>query len=273
MKKILILSILLISILSFGQNFPGERTELLLNKKVKQKRSYLKFRKKFNKKTGKLKGNFLSDYKKLVGKTFTITNVYSVPELYKGSRISTNYVLELSNKEVGVIYYDYNAYDESEFDFEVIGGLNPPADFYCEKIEIKKDKFTGETKLYTPLVKGSISYVPCYFYFIKVIRGDKATIYMNIEQYARTVSVNKKGVYLLFDDGSKLSKDSEALDVKVDDSGNYYKYRAFFPLSESDISILTKKLITDDRLYIYDGTVSKDKAKEIQEYLKCLINK
>ena len=133
---------------------------------------------------------------------------------------------------------------------------------------VDEDKFTGRMALYTPLMLHFDS--DFGFKFIKVINDDGSGITMRISKFEDALSVGKKGVYLLFDDGSKLLKNDVKIDVEV--TGSKYSYQAFFLLTESDIKALSKKLITDVRLYIYDGTMDTDYAKEIWAYLRCLIN-
>src|SRR5690606_24079964 len=129
--KILLLFAIAISASSFGQNFPAESVELLLDKTVKpmaleesmQRYAYKNFYSQFDtisKKLEKYKkghrafpsGTFQSDYNKLVGKEFKVVKIYDqTPTL--SSDAGRYSVLELRNEELGTVYYDY----DSKYDF------------------------------------------------------------------------------------------------------------------------------------------------------------
>ena len=268
----LVLTIWMFSSTLLSAQFPGDDVQLLLGKELKvkskskglQEYGYEGFYKDYEleHKYAPIDTYYSSSnskYKSLVGKVFKVLSY----KPYTDSIRERYYKLEIKNPETGIIYFDYDPKYSFRFPFEVVGGLDLPEDFYCKKIEVEKDKFTGDIRYTTPSVHG--------FHFIKVISGNITRIYMFIRETDYTCSVGKKGVYLLFDNGSKLSKDDVEIDVEVGDSSDKYLYTAFFPLTESDIKVLSEKLITDDRLYIYDGTVSTDRAKEIRGYLRCLI--
>jgi hypothetical protein len=95
------------------------------------------------------------------------------------------------------------------------------------------------------------------------------SIFLSVKVNGSTVNVSKKGLNLLFEDGTKLTKADANIDTKVS-SGSGYIYSAFIQLTEAEIKLLTEKNITDTRVYIYDGTVDEDSAKKIRAYLKCL---
>ena len=104
---------------------------------------------------------------------------------------------------------------------------------------------------------------------MKVIDRGETTIYLIVRVSGSTLNVGKEGLYILFEDGTKLIKPDAKIDVEVS-SGSGYVYSAFVPLSQSEIKLLINKDITDKRTYLYDGTVDNESAKEIREYLKCL---
>ena len=272
MKTKITLLFLLFTLLSFGQNFPGENVELFLNKEVTPKKDevgkeylyknfYVEFDTaskkldKYNKKAHAFpKGSYLSDYNKLVGKVFKVTKIYPTND----ERYS---VLEIKNDEIGVLYYHYDSKYDFSLELEVVGGLDLPEDFYCEKIDVKVDKFENKQSYFTPYTSGIL--------LMKTVVDGNANIFLSINEPGKTLNVGKKGLTLLLENGKKISKPDAKIDVETNGSGGYV-YNALILLTDEDIKLLLENNITDNRLYIYDGTISKEDAEVIREYLKCL---
>lgn len=282
MKKIIFTFISCLTILNvFSQSFPENNPELLLNKIVKpieiteslQKFAYENFylefdkeKKQFTKEEHKNKPfaigpSYLavSEYSKLVGKEFKVLQIYEM--VPKNSFSGKEYAIEIENSEIGKIFYKYDPRYETSFELEVVGGLDYSADFFCSKIENQKDKFEDKETFYTPFESG-IS-------FVKTVEKGKSAIFMSVRINGSSLSVSKKGLNILFEDGTKLTKPEAGIDTDVS-SGSGYVYSAFIKLTPADIKLLTEKSITDTRAYIYDGMVDKESAKKIREYLKCL---
>jgi len=282
MKKFFFTLALTLTFLNiFSQSFPENNPELLLNKTVKpkviseilQKYAYKNFYLEFDKekkqftkdeKTNKPFASgpsysLVSDYTKLVGKEFKVLEIFEIAT--NSSFGVKEYAVEIENAEIGKIFYKYNPKYEHSFELEVVGGLDYPQDFFCSKIEQQKDKFEDKVTFFTPTENG-IS-------FMKSIEKGKTFIYLSVKVNGSTLNVSEKGLNLLFEDGTKFTKPEAKIDTKPS-SGSGYIYSAFVQLTSADIKILTQKNITDTRLFIYDGTVDKDSAKAIREYLKCL---
>lgn len=278
MRKILLLIAVLISGISFGQNFPAESVDLLLNKTVKpmtleetmQRYAYKNFYAKFDTDTKKLEkykkghrafpsGTSQSDYNKLVGKEFKVVKIYDqTPTL--SSDAGRYFVLELQNEELGTVYYDYDSKYDFSFELEVVGGLELPEGFYCKDIETTTDKFSGEITESSDYSEG--------IKFIKSTKDGVSKIYMAINEPGSTLNVGKKGLILLLENGKKIERPNADIDAKVNTSGKNYVYSAFIELTKAEIDLIINNPITDDRLYIYDGEI-KNGAK-LSEYLKCL---
>jgi hypothetical protein len=197
----------------------------------------------------------------LVDKVFTVVSITPYTSIIETKKFK----IKLSNPETGEIYYDYDPQFEHLWKFQFVGDFTLPKDFYCRKIEIKGDKFTGDTTFMTPAASG--------FSFIKVKKGNSSTIYLRKNEPGSTLNVGKKGVILLLQNNKRIEKPNEELDVKASSYGSGWVYTAFFELSDTDIKLLTENEITDSRLYIYDGAVREGDGKEIIEYLKCLLDK
>lgn len=277
MKQILLLTAVLISSITFGQDFPGESVDLLLNKTVKpitleesmQRYAYKNFYSKFDTVSKKLEkykkghrafpsGTSQSDYNKLVGKEFKVAKIYDQKPTLSSDEGRYS-VLELVNPELGTIYYDYDSKYDFNFELEVIGGLDLPEGFYCKDIETKTDKFSGETTASSDYSEG--------IKFLKITKNGSSKIYMAINETGSTLNVGEKGLILLLENGNKIERPNAKIDVDTG-SGRNYVYSAFIELTEKEVDLIINNPITDDRLYIYDGVI-KNGAK-LSEYLKCL---
>ena len=235
MKKVLLLSLLFCSLFSFGQ-FP-EKVESLTGMNVTpkeklevlQKYGYRNFFKDENLKETYLKNKecFCTPYDSIYGKNFTIKNVAKIQD-------DEYYVLELSNEKLGTVFYKYSPrYNSSSGEIKIVGEI--PTEFYCDKIKVEKDKFTGETR-YVALI-GSIGIVS----LVKTINKSIERYYIGLTAYSKSSSpsIGKKGVIILLDNGQKINRPDEKIDVEVDKDADYV-YSAFFKLSDNELALLKK---------------------------------
>lgn len=262
MNKIkLLASFLLMSLTGYAQ-FPGNHPELLLDKIVivselssgLQKYGYKDFHK--NDKMKITDTNIKHEL--LSGKNFKVTSVEPYDKY--GSK---KFKIKLESETNGTYYYDYDPRFSHSYYLKVEGGLTLPEGIFCEEIKIDTDKFTGEIRRTTPPASGVT--------FTKVVAAGKTTIYMQINEIGSTLNVGKKGLILLLENGKRIEKPEEKVDAEVNKYGSGYIYSVFTTLTESDIKLLCENVITDNRLYIYDGTINKEDGNKIKEYLKCLI--
>ena len=260
MKKILLITLILIAFNAEAQ-FPGKHPEILLNKDVRviplsqtlQSLGYREFHK--NDKMKILDKPIKHEI--LAGKNFKVTDVKPY-ENYGSSK----YILKLESTDNTVFYYDYDPKYDFKYQLEVIGGLQLPEVFYCEDIVTETDKFTGAIRKSSPTCQG-IS-------FLKTTTKNETSIYyLSIKnKNGSTPKIGATGLYLLLTNGQRLEKPATPIDVKVNNDGSGYTYSAFVRLTESDIRLLIENQITDSRLYVFDGTITKGKI--LSEYLKCL---
>lgn len=271
-----------------AQDFVGKDADLYLNATVKpveiseqlQKYAYKNFYLQFDTVTkvltkepiGKKKTDFkpfqagesynpVSDYSKLVGMEFKVTGVYEETAKYDFDK-GRHYVFALKNDALGTIYYEYDTRYKHDLELTAVGGLKFPEGYWCDKFTVNKDKFEDKTSYYSPQESG--------FTVIKIVSNGITKYYLSVEEGGSTANVDGKGLYLLFDDGSKINKENTKIDVKVGNKGGFI-YSAFIELTNEDLEILKTKKLTDNRLYIYDGTVNSESANLIQEYVKCIM--
>jgi hypothetical protein len=271
MKTKLTSLFLLVTTCIFGQDiFPGNDTSLISAHQLKVKPLNKTFQtygydgfykdEKMKKKYECCDG-LNSKYASLVDKTFKVVNITPYKDIIQREK----YKIKLNNPEIGDIYFDYDPSFEHKWYFQFVGDFKLPNDFYCRNIEIRADKFTGDTTFMTPAASG--------FSFIKVKKGKTSTIYLNKNEPGSTLNVGKKGVILLLENNQRIEKPEAKLDVRLSSIGSSYIYTAFLELTDADIKLLTENTITDSRLYIYDGRVSEADGKKIIEFLKCLLDK
>ncbi len=271
MKFKLLIPFLFASLISFGQDiFPAYDTAMISGKELKvkplsevfQRYGYEGFfqderlKKKFECCDG-----INSKYKSLVNKIFKVVEIHP----YTDNINQKKYKIKLSNTETGNIYFDYDPRYKHNWNFEFVGDYKVPDGFFCRGIEMIVDKFTGDTTYITPFASG--------FSFVKVIRAGNKTIYIRKNQPGNSLNVNEKGLILLLENGKRIEKSEAIIDVKPSSYGSGYVYSVFEELTYADIELLLNNLITDSRLYIYDGTTNKEDAKTLVEYLKCIKDK
>jgi hypothetical protein len=203
-----------------------------------------------------------SDYSKLVGVEFKVIGVYEkAPEFDFDS--GTHFVLALKNENLGIIYYEYDTRYKHDLEITLVSGLNYPDNYWCNKFTISKDKFEDKISYFSPQTSGVT--------VIKVVSKNISKYYLSIEEYGETANVDGKGLYLLFDDGSKIIRENVDIDVNVGRNGGFL-YSAIIELSSDELNLLKSNKLTDNRLYIYDGKVDNESANLIQEYIKCILS-
>jgi hypothetical protein len=139
---------------------------------------------------------------------------------------------------------------------------------HCEKIVRKSDDFTNEIQINSPIIEtGQIASMIIY----KILESGDVMFFLSLQTYGNTLNVGETGVILLFDDGTKMNKPSEEIDVDAHAKG--FKYSAFISLTETEVISLSTKKIKKFRLYIYDEAVNPDFADKFTHYVKCVLDK
>ena len=166
-----------------------------------------------------------------------------------------------------LIYFKYDKIVDSDFPF-LTTKTKYNATILCNQIMREVDEFTNEININTPYPGlGESSSVILY----KSIKSGKTVYYLSLQTNGSTLNVSKQGVTVLFEDGTKFSKPTAALDVDAADDG--YAYSAFIPITLTEVQIFTKKRIKKFRLYIYDGEISPQTAEKFTFFSKCVIDK
>ncbi len=283
MKKLLLITLTLFGLNSFAQSFPGNKPEILLNKVMKpiekdeilQFYGYKNFIDNFDTITKEYKITdlnnkpfynekcFCSRYEDLKKLKFKVKKIFNVNDKY--SIHSDKSMLQLENDSVGIVYYLYDPKYEHSFELELDKGEILPNEVFCEDIDMEKDKFNGEVTYRTPFGNQGIN-------LTKIKKNNVTNYYLSVSVDGSTLNVGTKGAYVLFDNGKKISRPNESIDVDSN-IGTYssgWEYSAFIKLNQEDIKLLKNNKITDVKLYIYQNEVSKNTSIKIQQYMKCL---
>lgn len=135
----------------------------------------------------------------------------------------------------------------------------------CSSVNKKVDKFTGKVTYMSPVISPSHSATPSIV-FLK----DDSTIFLSLSGVGSSLRVSKKGVYILFDNGEKINREDVTIDVKPNENSGWWTYSAIFKLSNKEIELFKKYLLTDFRLYLFDESLNENLSKEVMFYANCI---
>jgi hypothetical protein len=263
MKKLAFLLLLTAYALQ-AQDYPFRRPELLLNKEVKIKElpsyelqdGYKNFRSNADGRVTyeEIKYNG-SKPEALAGRIFKVTNITGGKTSYE----TASYILTLQDDKE-TIYFNYYI-PSSDYYFEVIGGLDVTADFYCDYVA----EVAGEMgeKVYRQ-TENTIGLM-----FEKVINTStkkaEYTLYFN----EQTVKPAPKGfgVVIMLDNGQKIDL-PKSLVIKHDSA-----YKAAITLTTAHINLLKAHKITNFKLLEHEGSVTNEQAWLLRGVLQCLLTK
>jgi len=134
---------------------------------------------------------------------------------------------------------------------------------YCQSVIKKLDKFDDIITYYSP------PELPISFTKVIDNENNNERIYLSIRVIGYTANAFIKGVKVLLDNGDKLSWPEAKIDSRVTDNAEF-EYSCFIEISKQEIELLTKNLITDVRLYVYDKKIYS--SSMYKGYLNCVKN-
>lgn len=162
-----------------------------------------------------------------------------------------------------IIYFKYDKDYDFNFPFES-SGIVYSKDLLCSGLERKVDDFTDKITISSPLLSGN-RVSPMIIY--KTISKGVSLYYLSLNTSGSTVNVNKTGVNVLFDDGTKWNRQSK---VDVEATSDGFEYSSFIKLTQNDLIVFSKKRIKKFRLYIYDEDVNYGEAEKFKSYVDCI---
>jgi hypothetical protein len=129
-------------------------------------------------------------------------------------------------------------------------------------LEKKIDKYEDRTSYRT-------SYDPFLRAYLDISKKD-TVVYLSLSTFSTALSTNISGMDIILSDGKIMRFADEEVSVEVSDDGGF-EYSTFTRIRKNELLQLSKSLITDYRLYVFDRQPSPDNAKRFQHELKCLL--
>ena len=143
---------------------------------------------------------------------------------------------------------------------------------FSQKSDIDKsyDKYDGSTSFHTPYYgSGIAAQLEETMVAHKIITKDSAVVYyLSLNTQSSTLAVGKKGVIVLFTEGSKLEFPDTEIREKVGSAG-YFKYSAYIKLDEDTLKQFEEKQVEGFKLYIFEGRpLTIKKAQKFMSLIK-----
>jgi hypothetical protein len=134
----------------------------------------------------------------------------------------------------------------------------------CALITKETDEFTGEVTYSSPISDGS----KILDIGITKVRDKKTTVYyLSLDATGSTLNTGERGVFLIFEDGTRWKKDVK---ISVRSGSENWRYSAFIRLTPQDIGLFSKKKVKKFRLYIYDNELSDWDSTWFLGYVRCI---
>lgn len=199
---------------------------------------------------------YYSSYSQLLGKTFKVLSV-SPPDPKLEICVIT--LEDINGKQV---YYKYlpTLYDGPDYPFEVIGGLDLPADFYCDNVEENKQ---GNQTIYRTGTGGNVI-------VSREIEKGKPDIYMLvIKCFIEANLPNQKTGTLVLDNNKTIAFHSTIMSEYHD--GTNYKYSFGIVLNPKEVELIkTNKILG---VKIADKLVAFTDTEKTQGVINCIAKK
>lgn len=195
------------------------------------------------------KYEFITDTTKLTNREFLVVNVEPfIPKIkISRNRDTFDYVFEMNDgKET--LYYVYDGEYDFNFPF-LVKGFEYTTNYANKFINKRFDEFEEKTTYITPILDDMV--------LSKHIKDNDVKYYLSLYTIGSTLNYGGKGVFVIFEDGTKWVKESEEIDVE-NIKGSNWGYKAFIPLNQKDLEIFSNKVVKKFRLYIYDNESPKN---------------
>lgn len=224
----------------------------------------------------------------LIGKVFYVNGAFidrgERVEKVKGGLFDI-YYLEVFDKVSDKKYYIKYFYDNSlSFPFyayptiEVISkhGVDY-ANIYRNALEYYQDDFTGEKTISSPSNldiennKNFYSETSPLRLMKSKLKNGVIKYYLLMYAHDFDLTVSEKGAWVLFSDGSKLSKPMAKIGVNSG-YGRHFTYSCKIPITLSEFNLFKSKKVKKTRLYIHEEDMSSVNSTLLPLYAKEIIN-
>lgn len=175
---------------------------------------------------------------------------------------SKMYRIKLQNAAHETIYYLYDPNSDSDYKFEVVGGLTLPAEVYCDLVIESKDTEKGN-EMYI------FSGLPSYQIYKTKSATNSSTV-LTLYIYKDEVHAGK-GVVINLDNNQKIERLN--LDIVFDTKRSTPRYSASIVLTSEEIELLKNHIITTYKLSKFEDEMYKKFAVKLKGAVSCLITK
>ena len=98
---------------------------------------------------------------------------------------------------------------------------------------------------------------------------DRKLFVLSLSTVGQTYNFGKKGVMIVFTDGTRWQR--KTTPIMVDQEAGGYQYSAHLALTDEDIALFSERTIDEFRLSIYDRDVTDAEAEMFAEQVGCLV--
>jgi hypothetical protein len=124
-----------------------------------------------------------------------------------------------------------------------------------KEIVKKIDRFDDSTTFWSSFKRTSIGWCKHFD------KDSKGAIFLRLQTYGETLDIGKKGVYILFEDGTKWNKEWK---IDTDEGvGRWWGYKALVLLDYDEVEIFANKKISAFKLYTHEENLSEKEANDI----------
>ena len=249
---------------SAQESFPYKRPELLLGKTVTIKKNYFegnmgKYKNFYAEKNmmKNYKGKVFLDKEILEGRKFKVTGF----ERLHGEYQEGWSWIELEEIPAGEkLYYRYKDGNLMGYYFDVEGGLDLPADFYCDYIDFESVSNYGKKISHNTTVS--------YMKLIKEIAPTgKASYKLQINVSDARVPKKKTGLVINFEGGKSIDLPGQMFNIQPE------KYLTELALSTSQVELFKNNKVISYRFLDLDETFEPNESLMLQGLMNCLVTK
>lgn len=180
--------------------------------------------------------------------------------MYEYNEIS---LVNLRTDEKYIFKYNPKAY--YDFPFSLKKELTFIDDFFCNEINVEKDKFTGDVRRGSRLGED--------VNFKSIIKDGDIFNFIGLQVSSRISDGAKGGkVYILFDDESKIEFDNIDVDVSYINSSINYMYYVNIPINKNHIDQFKSKKIEAFRIVFQDKELRPFDSVRFMHLARCVFN-
>ncbi|MGB0850989.1 MAG: hypothetical protein ACPGTP_07070 [Bacteroidia bacterium] len=143
----------------------------------------------------------------------------------------------------------------------------------CKAIKRSYDAMDNKTTLHSPYMGSLIAATtPRPIVIIKSITDSDTAYYMSFSTYSGVVAVSKKGLKVLFTDGTKWERAEAKIKTEVStlDGIGGYEYSTFVKVTKEDLLLFETKNVKQIRLFVFDNFMMKKWGEQLRQHVTCI---